>query len=482
MHSTRSLLALGSLVGLASLGLTACAPTPVTFECLDDDPLCSLAENLETLPPAVSVDIQAIALYQTAEKVLMEDGEAVDDGLSVAEGRDALLRVFLSPADTYEERDLAVRALIYQGEDLVDAVMVKGGFGGAGDWDDLGSTFNLEIPGRSIGTDFGLVVEVLESEAGASYPGIQGLNTWPEEGWAAVETTRTGPLRILMVPIQYDADGSGRLPNTSDEEMDRFAADFYAHYPATEVEIEVTEPYSTANGIRNGGFSGLLNEVTAQRDALGADPDQYVYGIFDPGSDPTGGTAGLCWVGGVMVCIGLTGQTGTAIHEVGHAHGRLHSPGCGAGDPDPAYPESDGTLGTRAYNSYLGTLYGSTEAYDFMSYCGPTFTSAHTWESLVTRVKGINDTLASYGQESIEWQMLFVDAAGNSELGGRSWYAQAPAGQAVHVLLLDADGVVLSRADAVLNEQDHALGSMLRVPAWVDLDGVERVQVVSLQQ
>ena len=468
------------LIGL--IGLSACAPTPVSFLCLEEDPLCDLEEALQELPPALSVDIVHVAFYQVTEKMLLQDGSDVsDDGVSVAQGRDAMLRVFLSPTDTYEERDLSVRAYLYQGDALVDAVIVTQNFKKEGSLSDLDSSFNLAIRGSAIGPELAIAVEVLEATIDADFPGIQGRNSWPEDNTFAVETVVTGPLKILIVPIEYNADNSGRLPNTEDDEMERFRQAFYGQFPADEVQIRVVEPQGTDIGIRN-GWSALLNEVTGMRAAVGAEDDEYVYGLFSPGEDATGGTAGLCWLGygpsdpGTKVCIGLSGSPGTAVHEVGHAHGREHSPGCGAGSPDPEYPESDGSLGVRAFDTTGNRMFEAATTYDFMSYCGPTWTGAHTWEKLVERVGTVNSIYGAY-MESAEYLTFVQDEHGTTTSLGQQWISGEPAGLAVRLELLDQEGAVLDTVAARRVPMDHADGAMFRIIPPLADQGIADIRV-----
>jgi hypothetical protein len=50
--------------------------------------------------------------------------------------------------------------------------------------------------------------------------------------------------------------------------------------------------------------------------------------------------------------VGFTGDraSSTLAHELGHLHGRLHSP-CGATGVDPAYPYPNGALGTWGWDA-----------------------------------------------------------------------------------------------------------------------------------
>ncbi len=72
-----------------------------------------------------------------------------------------------------------------------------------------------------------------------------------------------------------------------------------------------------------------------------------------------GCVAGLGMIGGsqdaysrAAIGLGYSGEiaTETAVHEIGHTHGRQHSPCGGAQGTDPAYPYQDGSIGVWGYD------------------------------------------------------------------------------------------------------------------------------------
>jgi hypothetical protein len=82
----------------------------------------------------------------------------------------------------------------------------------------------------------------------------------------------------------------------------------------------------------------------------------------------------------------------TMIHEVGHAHGRNHSP-CGLqGQPaDPQYPYSEAKIGVWGYD-ILNESFMNPESNirDFMSYCQPYWVSDYTYKALFNRIVAVN--------------------------------------------------------------------------------------------
>jgi hypothetical protein len=77
-------------------------------------------------------------------------------------------------------------------------------------------------------------------------------------------------------------------------------------------------------------------------------------------------------------------------HELGHNLGRFHAPSCGAGGPDGAYPEPDGTVGGGAHDTFSWEQGLTTSApavpanrYDVMGYCTPIWISPYTYDAMV---------------------------------------------------------------------------------------------------
>jgi hypothetical protein len=68
-------------------------------------------------------------------------------------------------------------------------------------------------------------------------------------------------------------------------------------------------------------------------------------------------------------------STNTAVHEVGHSQGSLHTDCGGAADPDPAYPHPGAIIGVRGLDPLTAQFYDPMAYHDFMSYCRPYWVS-----------------------------------------------------------------------------------------------------------
>lgn len=467
------------LVAASAAALTACAPTRIDFICLVEEPLCTLGDVLDDERPlATGVDITGVAMYQAVEKILMEDGALVDDPVRVAEGREAIFRVSVTPHADFEERTLTARLYLYQEDTLIDAAQADLDVRGPSDLADAGSTFNIAVLGTSIVAPLSWSVELVEVDDAVNAGGADGVAEWPIDGPAALETETTGPIRIYLVPVEYNGDNSGRLPDTSDTQLDTYRQYMYAHYPTTEVEIEVGEPFASSIRVSSGGggWSELLTQVGALRSERGVDEDTYIYGAFNPADSEGaygGGVYGLCnlaftaadaWA---RACIGLGFPGGTIadtmVHEVGHAHGRNHSPCGGAAGPDPAYPHDNAIIGVRGYNLATDQFVDPTSTYDYMSYCGPTWTSDFTWEYTFLRVAAVND-LYNARAEPQPYMAAWVQSDGSIIWGEDQLLPGPPGGPRVEVELLDDKGRVLDTVDAWFNPYDHLPGGMVRLP------------------
>ena len=70
------------------------------------------------------------------------------------------------------------------------------------------------------------------------------------------ETNRA--LEIVVVPIKYDADGSGRLPDTTPAAIEKLRGFFAAAYPTHTVSISVRASVAWASAIDSDRFERLV--------------------------------------------------------------------------------------------------------------------------------------------------------------------------------------------------------------------------------
>jgi hypothetical protein len=218
----------------------------------------------------------------------------------------------------------------------------------------------------------------------------------------------------------------------------------------------------------------MLQDAVQLRAQDNPAPDVYYYAAFAPAAsklDFCGGgcIAGLCGLvsnpqdSSQRACIGLgfDGGDGTAQHEVGHAHGRMHSPCGGAANPDPSYPYAGAVIGSWGYDIVANSLVDPMANTDLMGYCHPQWVSDFTYEGLYTRLATV--MMRHIGGPTT---YRFVNVAANGALSwGKTMVLQdAPLSEPHTLTYKDASGKVLATATGYYYPYDHLPGGYLLVP------------------
>ena len=382
----------------------------------------------EPAPPAYlaadGVKVTRLSLYQGLERDLMSDGAVGSLGANIPTiaGRDALLRVYYATDAAYDGGIVLARVT------LTDTPPVEAGSGGgmptgdaqpiektievtgtlwvASSHDDLGSTLNVDIPGALLTPTSSFRVDILRARAQST--GTNAQAAYPTVGSQSFQAVSSGSkVRIVLVPVRYNSDGSGRLPDTSPEQVNIYRDVFLKMYPTPDIEIRVAEPFDWKGIAIQGsgqGWGELLNAVSGHRQASKAAFDEYYYGLFRAQETFEAFCGGSCIAGlsqlapspfndtaRVGIGIGFSGEgmAQTAIHEIGHEHGRGHVP-CGTNQGlDPGYPHDGGSIGGWGYDRVTKQLV-KPETKDFMSYCDPKWVSDFTYSALFTRIQAVN--------------------------------------------------------------------------------------------
>ena len=465
-------------VGLLSV-VAGCA-TPVQFTCLESDPLCDIVAVLsDERPPATGVDIVGLAAYQGVEHWILKDGEEMEDEVRLVAGRETVFRVFIEPHDDFVSREITARVYVFQSGKLAGAGQANLAPLGLSSETDLASTINVRVAGSAMDGDATVQVELVEASATASGPEREGESVWPDADPHPLVVEQNGDLlRVYYVPvIQKDGD-TEYAPDMSDEHVESIRRQMWAAFPAVDVELEIGEDYVPSYLINdNNDWSTLLNEMVNLRSDpdRGVDPDQYVYGVFSQSVACSGCPAGLSYLAYSdnadysRASIGYDSiSAATMVHEVGHAHGREHSPCGGAAGPDPNYPHEGAIIGVRGYDLLTDVLYEPDTVFDFMSYCWPSWASDYTWEALFQRIKGVN---ALYNAAPSNARLattalrpLFVSADGEMSWGEPLRGELPPVGLSTPVELLDSFGLPVAVVDAVFVPYDHLPGGMIVMP------------------
>ena len=352
-------------------------------------------------------------------------------------------------------------------------------------------------PAGELPADASFSVELLESQACAAVPGQVAQPRVPATDTAPLGSQGlTNNLRIVLVPVAYDADGSGRLPDLGAAAAERYRQEALTHYPVPEVDLTVREAVSYSGGLSpNGsGFGEALNFCLNVRANDNPDNDVYYYCVFQPtstaagfcgqgcvaGVAPVPGAGDVGARGGIGISFGGDGE-GVFVHEIGHALGRPHSPCGGAAGADPNYPYAQGLIGSWGYDIMNGQLHQPDQRADFMGYCEPTWVSDYTYGLLFDRLRsviGVQQFMVA--TPPTRWRTAVLQD-GEIQWGGNRTLQRLPTGLPVAANLRDALGTKMSEPqvyvtpvadiDAVLLtiEDTGSTGQTVEIPGFGSL-------------
>lgn len=431
-------------------------------------------------PLASGLRIREVALYQTLKVPLYRDGAWLTRrSLPIVQGKDALVRVFVDALADYEPHRvrgvLTVRTR--DGEvELTNERLITTDSGDA----QLPSTFTFEIPAERLDptTELSVALEELDCLADtgdAEYARV------PTQGTQALSATAIRTLRVVLVPIRTN----GREPDTSQAELDKMEAALLAYYPVPAVELSVHEPLVWQGSIASTDtavWSDVLDQVMALRKAEAPDDDVYYYGLLQPAATfrsycgPEGCVLGLApqtirVQPSAQVALGASfadAQTyETLVHELGHAHGRGHSPcvkGGSINGVDTDFPQEDGTTGSWGWDARNKMLMPPSHR-DIMGYCSPNWISPYTYQALAERSLTVNTKARLLGGLAVAtWRPIILYESGGGRWGSTVETA-LPGGDLELADVLDATGAVLSQIEVVRVALSHAPnGALLYLP------------------
>ncbi len=401
-------------IALLLAGLLGCPDAALDDDDDDDSP--------PALALAAGVVVDGASLSQGVQRDLLVDGDVAEDDLPVIAGRDALLRVHYSADADYDGGLVTARLDLGDGE----PIDVQTELDPRSTQEDLDSTLNFRIPGDRVADPLDWSVSVLQP-AGTGDAAATASGSVEVEGAANV-------LRVVIAPFAYNFDGSGRLPDTSPEQVEAIRQTFLKVYPVSDVVVTVREPAELQTELSPNGDGWFLPgfQLLGFRDADGASDDVYYYGMFNPAET----LQGYCGFGGCLLGVTLLNNdppdTGSvnlrialgvgfteradwvAVHEIGHAHGRPHTPCAPPGnipaDIDPGYPVADGSLDRWGWDLVEDELI-PPEYTDFMGYCDDQWSSAYTWRAMHARGQNVNRGLAAMAPLRT-WDVVAIDRQG----------------------------------------------------------------------
>ncbi len=406
------------------------------------------------------IAIEEVAVYQAVKIALVERTEDRLSAVTIPAskprpvvGRYGLFRVFVEPGPDWQAREISARLAITGPDPLAEPTLLyaKKTVTEASTDADPDSTFLIDVPPETMVDGARFQVSLVECTP-TSTTTPTALTRFPETGFADLNAAVTGPMKLHLIPLRV----GGEVPSLDPDIVDIYRNRLMAIFPVTDVVV--------TTGPEINGAGSMCDHLAVLRELRGiedAPSDVYYYGVA-PG--PTGNTTGCSSLSSnpananARVSAGWDRNNGqgyergaaTMAHELGHAHGRRHTPCGGPAGPDPNYPDPDADIVEWGYDFRNGSFKPPNRK-DMMSYCpNPDRTQAwvgeYTYEALVDRVAAVNQLAELAQPAQAPWRLLMVIN------GTPRWYDNpilirgTPSGQPLTAEILDERGTLITTA------------------------------------
>ncbi|MGB5809715.1 MAG: M66 family metalloprotease, partial [Polyangiales bacterium] len=438
--------------------------------------------------PARSIRLSEVTVNQGVAIPLAQNGTVVSAAsrkAPIVAGRDAVFQIGVTPEADWQPREIVVEVQL----DGVAVAESRATVSTASDSSDPEAMIQVPVSGEELeeGATFSVglfeIASCVDQAGGVTAPRVPASGT-TELGAESL----AGPFRIVLVPIRWNTDGSGRLPDLSPGVVQEFADGVASLYPVTGVDVTVrNQPldYGGALDAGGNGWSQLLNECLSLRSSDNGPDEVYYYCLFQPTPTARDFCSGGCVAGigpvpsasdtyrRAAIGIGFNGSgVDTFLHEIGHALGRPHAPCGGASGADPGYPYADAAIGVWGYD-LTSDSHISPDYRDLMSYCGPNWISDYNYDLLFDRIASVYGrqfalkSITAPALPSVSYRTVVVDADMTLSWGRDTILERLPDGEPVTAELLNTSGQVVARVPGVYQSVTHIPGGML---LWEDVE------------
>lgn len=417
---------------------------------------------------AQDLTINEVAFFQAVKVSVAKDGgEVVNRNSPIVAGRKALVRVYVTGADSWVPRKITAELKVQYGEEEHWFVESKQPAPPSNDKDPW-SLFQIEIPAEQVVEGARWSVRLVDEDSAQVEEGVASSARWPNDGATVTMGAQSdgAGLKLVLVPVQYNTDSSGRLPDMSEEQQKVYKDLLTAVYPLVHVELKIHDavPFDAPLKFGDMNFDALNEQLVSLKEADGSPSYEYYFGLVNPADTFNKYCSYSCVTGQSYVVetasdgthrvgagVGFTGEESawTLVHELGHMHGRGHAP-C---DVSPAdyFPYKGGMIGTWGYDPRSGKFFDPANVADFMSYCDPMWSSDYTFQNIFQRVVAVGAQTYSLPLSiPVPYRFLRVKPDGAFEWGRTVTLSSRPSSRSAPIRFLDAQGVMVREAEAAV--------------------------------
>lgn len=417
---------------------------------------------------ATAVTLSEVAVFQAVKVTVAKGGADAKRNAPVVANRALSVRAYVAPGAGFTPRKLRGELVVDDGA-TEEVLSETRDISGASSETQPSSVFTFDVAGARVTRQTKLSVRIIDDSAPEVAGATPSAARYPMDGGKAPLGARAlaGALRVMLVPLRYDTDGSKRLPDTSAARLAELGGLLRAVYPVADVQVAVhdavpwTQGLSLTGNVKFGSINGALVDL---REKDGAADDVYYYGLINPASSFSAYCGGSCVTGQSYVVddptdassrvgsgVGFAGEDSawTLAHELGHMHGREHAP-CDTDGWDPSFPYSDGGIGVFGLDQRVGALISPSTATDVMGYCDPLWVSDYTFSALFDRLVAVNGekTLGWQPQKVATWSIRVDEEADGTLTWGPASQRRARGASDVSAHWLAADGATLTTTPA----------------------------------
>ena len=441
---------------------------------------------------ALGVTLKEVDAYQTVKVPVMASGAEVTSDKRTTDlvtGRQTMFRVSISVDAGFSARQISARININNGTTPMQ-YFVKQTVSKSSVETDPTTTFQVYVPPDQITVDTRYSAELVECATGS---GQAGSARFPATGDTELGARHNGGLKVTLIPLQ----ANNSLPDTSDTALAVYKSQMMAMYPIDAITFTVGSAVTIDYPV---DWETALDTVRAKRKTDNPAADVYYFGMLKPVATfkafcGMGCTAGIGYVAdantpayraamGVAYADSVSAET--MAHEIGHNHGRNHSPCVPPGNSisgvDPNYPFSDGRTGILGFDNRTKAIL-SDKSTDLMGYCDNIWLSEYTYGGISDRVLAVNGNQSLIVDPAAlqTWRVLLVGGSKGARWGIPITQASLGEGAPVSARIFDAAGKFLLETTAYRTQISDTGSASIMVPepqhgwAAVDVAGSGRI-------